>query len=70
MRTNYATLEEFITTETSMDGNTYRVITYNGEKFAEPYLHLANLQSTIICVLIRLQSNNKKIVFATPTKLL
>ena len=37
MRTNYATLEEFITTETSMDGNTHRVITYNGEKFAEPY---------------------------------
>ena len=31
------TLEEFITTETSMDGNTHRVITYNGEKFAEPY---------------------------------
>lgn len=37
MRTFYQTLDEFITVKKSIDGNIHRVITYNGEQFAEPY---------------------------------
>ncbi len=37
MRTFYQTLDEFITVRTSADGNVHRVITYKGEKYAEPY---------------------------------
>ena len=66
MRRHFLEFDEMITVRTSEDGNEYRVLTYNGEEFAEPYFTGQEL-GWVKYVLWEWKSKSFSYLIVTPT---